>query len=210
MRRLYKAGRLLFVLALLAPSAAAQQTPAATVADFSWLEGAWRGELDGRTIDQQWSAPRAGLMMGMFRLVEGERTLVLEFFSLRETPEGIDFRVRHFSPALEAWEKGDPIILKLAGFDGTRAAFENPVHGRPKRSFLIRTGPDSFTSRSEIERPDGTTATIEVFLTRANAPTPSARLSGRDGCALFAARVRAAARLAAHIPPKENPSWQAR
>lgn len=156
-----------------------------TLADFAWLAGQWAGgQESGRAGEEIWTEPRAGVMMGMFRLVKADKTLVLEFLSLRETPEAIELRVRHFSPALEPWEHGQPLILKLTEYNGTEAVFENPVHNHPKRSVIQRTGPDSFVGWSEIIRDNGETETIRIALQRvpadtqdAGGPAPSERQS---------------------------------
>lgn len=136
----------------------------ATLADFAWLAGHWRGALGNLEAEQTYSQPAGGVMMGMFRLREAERVVLLEFFTLRETPEGLEMRVRHFSPALDLGklEEKQAIILKLTSYNGVTAVFDNPVHTRPKHSTLIRTGPDAFTGRSQIILETGEEKMIEV------------------------------------------------
>lgn len=137
----------------------------ATLSDFAWLAGHWQGNLTGRIVEEIWSEPMAGLMMGMFRLADSTQTLVLEFFSLRQSEEGIEFRLRHFSPALDAWEKEDPITLKLVNQRENLFTFENPFHDRPKRVILTRAGENTLISRSEIIREDKTEI-MELTLSR--------------------------------------------
>jgi len=144
------------------PLSAQAETPPATLAEFSWLAGRWRGTLGKSNTEVIYSQPEAGTMMGMFRLMEGERTNLLEFFSLRETPEGLEMRLRHFSPSLELGEKDDAITLRLATYDGTEAVFENPVHTRPKQTIISRTGDNSYVVRSEVIGETGETRWIEV------------------------------------------------
>src|SRR5713226_8014868 len=78
----------------------AQSVPAREQAmklsDLAFLAGRWTGEIKAGKIEQEWSAARADLMMGMFHLYNGDKTLVLEFMSLRQTPNGIVLQVRHF------------------------------------------------------------------------------------------------------------------
>ena len=82
----------LFVVLLASPgvTARAQETPAAakpagTVADLSWLVGRWQGRMQGPRglqLEQHWTEPRSGVMMGMFRLsdpTDNNRVLLLEF-----------------------------------------------------------------------------------------------------------------------------------
>ena len=102
-------------------------------ADFSWLEGRWQGNWGPRLAEQIWMAPKADEMAGVFREVENDKTLVLELFSVVETPEGIEYRSRHFTPSLAPWEQSGPTVLKLASIDPNQIVFENTVDGKPKR-----------------------------------------------------------------------------
>jgi len=148
-----------------APARAASPDSAqlkASIADFSWLEGRWQGTWGPRVAEQTWLAPKAGTMLGTFRLVENEKVLVLELFTLVQKPEGIDFYFRHFTPELVPWEKTDATILKLASLDAKRADFENPNNGQPKHAILLRVDADTYTSRAEIVPEQGDSQTIEI------------------------------------------------
>jgi uncharacterized damage-inducible protein DinB len=174
-----------FGLAILAggttvPLSAQAPAPQATLEDFSWLAGRWRGTLGERNTEVIYSQPEAGVMMGMFRLTEGERTVVLEFFSLRTAAEGLEMRLRHFSPSLELGEKDDAIILRLASYDGTEAVFENPVHTRPKQTVIHRTGPDNYVVRSEIIGDSGEARWIEVAWQRVEPADSGSAPAGDD------------------------------
>lgn len=176
---------LLFLFAVLVAggvSVRAQETPAtakptATLADFAWLAGNWRGKLQGPrglVTEQYWAEPQAGVMMGMFRLSDpanAGRTVLLEFISFRETPEGVEMRMRHFDTALTPMEKEEPLRLLLASTDGTRFVFENPVNNVPKRSIVTRVGENGYTGRSEIIRDTGEVTLIETVWERVAAPS---------------------------------------
>ncbi|MFQ5694735.1 MAG: DUF6265 family protein [Terriglobia bacterium] len=159
---------LAFLLALLAFGPAQAQTPKATIDDFAWLAGRWEGRLPGGPrLEQVWTEPLAGHMLGMFRLLDQGKVVLLEIFSLYETPEGLKFYVRHFNPSLVPGEKGDAILLRLASYGGERYLFENPVHNRPKNAAFMRTGRDGFLARSEIIGDDGQMQVIEANWWRA-------------------------------------------
>lgn len=162
-----------------APVLAQQEQGRTSLADFSWLEGRWESDLDGRPIEVHWSRPRAGAMIGMFRILEGERTLMVEASTLVERPEGLTLFFRHFSPELVPWEKEAAIRLELASYDGQRAEFVNPVHTQPKLSILERIHSDTFRVRSEIVRADGSESTIDVTWRRAARPLALPAASGR-------------------------------
>ena len=139
------------------------EPPDLSVSDFAWLEGTWRGPgPDGTVAEIHYMGPSAGVLPAAFRLVRGERVVVLEFVTLTEEEDGLYMYVRHFSPALEPMEKGHPITLRLVGREGDRFAFENVLEGNPTVAFLTRTGPDAVVSMSELARPDGSTDTIRV------------------------------------------------
>ena len=145
-------------------------TPSSTAADasksvldhFAWLEGRWRGAWGPRVAEQSWLGPKAGEMLGVFRLAEGDKTLVIELFTLVEKSEGVDFYLRHFTPQLLPWEKSDSTVLNLGEFDANKFDFENPRDGMPKRSILTRIDADTFTSRSEIIPDSGEMQVVEI------------------------------------------------
>ena len=138
-----------------------QAKPRGTLADLSWLVGHWQGRFvgpRGLLLEQHWAAPQGGVMVGMFSLrdpADGNKALLLEFISLRETPEGVEMRLRHFDTALAPMEKEEPIRLTLRESDGARFVFENPVNNVPKRSIITRVGENGYTGRTEIIRDTG-------------------------------------------------------
>lgn len=142
------------------PTPATTTTP--TLTDFAWLEGRWRGDWGPRVAEQAWFAPKAGVMTGLFRLVEGDKTLVLELFTLLEKSDGIEFFFRHFTPELVPWEKSGATVLNLTSLDAKKADFENPVNGLPKHAILIRVDADTYTARSEIIPETGDPQVIEI------------------------------------------------
>lgn len=159
-----------------AQTASAEQNPSPTLADFAWLVGRWQGDWGPRTAEQVWLAPKAGVMVGTFRLVEDDKTLVIELFTLLQKPDGIEFRFRHFTPDLITWEKSDPTILTLESSDGTKTVFVNQVNGQPRHAILTRIDQDTYVSRSEIVPDSGGLQVIEITYHRQK-PAPSPNVS---------------------------------
>jgi len=158
------------------PAAQSANPPAnATLANLAWLEGRWQGTWGPRIIDQTWMAPKAGTMIGVFREVGNDNTLVVELFSLVETSAGIEYRSRHFTPSLAPWETSAPSVLKLTSADPARIVFENALDGKPKRVVFTRTGPDTYTSTSEIASNQGESQVTEITYRR----IPSGGSAGR-------------------------------
>ena len=148
------------------PAANPVQSLKANLTDFAWLEGRWQGVWGPRIAEQEWMAPKAGVMLGVFRLIENDKTLVIELFALLEKQDGIEFRLRHFTPALHPWEQADSTVLNLAVLDPRRAEFENPVDGQPKREVLTRIDLATYVLRSEIVPNAGDSQMTEITYRR--------------------------------------------
>ena len=60
------------LLLAVAGGSQAQTAPTVTTADFAWLAGRWEGRMSGApgVAEVTFSAPRAGLVVGMMRLVD--------------------------------------------------------------------------------------------------------------------------------------------
>lgn len=145
------------------PPAPAAKT---TLADFAWLVGRWEGAWGPRIAQQTWAPPRAGVMLGTFQLTENDKTLVVELFALVEKPDGIELRLRHFTPSLVAWEKSGPAVLKFTSADPKTVVFENPNDGEPKRAVIQRIDADTYISRSEIVPEKGDSQVTEITYRR--------------------------------------------
>jgi hypothetical protein len=155
-----------------------QSIPGPKLSDFAWLEGRWRGEWGPRVAEQVWMGPKAGMMLGDFRLLENDKVLVVEFFTLVEKAGGINFYFRHFTPELVPWEKSDATLLNLASAELRKLDFENPANGKPKRVLFTKIDADTYTWHSEIIPENGDPQIIEITYHRqplaAIAPNSSA------------------------------------
>jgi hypothetical protein len=149
----------------LAAAAEVRGDTSATLRDFRWLTGRWEGtvaSLPGSVADVTFSPPSAGLMTGMMRLVRNDTVLVVELISFVETPRGIEMRFRHFSSALDAYEREFKQTMRLTKHEPRSDTFENTVafdaklmSTQPRRSTFLRTSDDSYVGRSEIIGSDG-------------------------------------------------------
>ena len=142
--------------------AAGSSSHRAALTDFSWLAGRWEGHLGPMTAEQVWMAPKNGTMQGFFRLTNEEKTIVIELFTLRETPDGIAMYFRHFSTELKPWEETEAYRLNLTKSDATTFRFENPVVNQLKDAILTRADADTYTSHGDITDADGKPKVIEV------------------------------------------------
>jgi Domain of unknown function (DUF6265) len=117
------------------------------------------------------------MMVGTFRLVENDKTLVIELFTLVERADGINFYFRHFTPELVPWEKSEATLLRLASLDPKKVDFENPINGLPKHAIFLRVDPDTYISRSEIVPDKGDPQVIEITYHREK-PAPEKPSAG--------------------------------
>ena len=90
-----------------------------------WLQGCWVLTAGGRTIEEQWTSPRGGIMLGTGRTVEGGRLVEYEFVVLRERGEALVY---------EAHPSGQPSAEFVSTrLDDDGVVFENPAHDFPQR-----------------------------------------------------------------------------
>lgn len=143
--------------------------------EFAWLAGRWQGTWGPRVAQQVWTAPKAGVMMGTFQLAENDKTLVLELFTVVDGPDGVKFRLRHFTPSLVAWEKPGPTVLDLSSADAKSIVFENPVDGQPKRTTITRVDADTYILKSEVVPEKGDPQTTEITYHRVKDAPPAKR-----------------------------------
>lgn len=149
-RHIPSAAALIAMIALFAaaPALAAEppkatEAPKATVADLSWLAGEWQGEIDGAFIDEQWGPPAGGAMLGMFRWVRKDGTVVVyELLALEPAAEGgVVLRLRHFRSGLVAWEdKEGALSFHLSSYRPGEAVFDNRDREKPIRLVYRKEG----------------------------------------------------------------------
>ena len=105
--------------------AAGDPRPAARVADLAWLAGKWHGEGLGGTVDEVWSEPAGGAMVGYFRLVRDGKPVFYEILTLMESEGSVEMRLKHVNPDMTGWEeKNGFLTFRLVRQDKTGAWFE--------------------------------------------------------------------------------------
>ncbi len=122
-------------------SAAGQHKPG-PVQQLGWIAGCWRQTTANRVVDEQWMAPRAGMMLGMSRTVRDD-TLLVEFEQLRMSDHGTA-AVYHAEPSGQP-----PADFTAATVSDSMVTFANPAHDFPQRIIYRRRGADSLIARIE-------------------------------------------------------------
>ena len=74
----------------------------------------------GGLSEEIWSAPRDGVMMGMYRLVRDGKPVFYELLTIVEHEGTLLIRLKHFNPDLTGWEEKDrtvdfPLVAKAPG-----------------------------------------------------------------------------------------------
>ncbi len=120
-------------LALAAGGGAHAAAPS-TLDQVAWLAGCWELTDGDRRVEEQWTSPRAGIMLGVGRTARGDRLVEFEFVELRERDGRLEYRAH---PSGQA-----PAPFLSARVSDTEVVFENPEHDFPQRVAYRRDGAD--------------------------------------------------------------------
>ena len=102
-----------------------QKSPTATISDMAWLAGHWVGPALGGEAEEIWSPPKAGSMMGMYRLVRDGKVVFYELQTLVQEGGSLVLRLKHFNPDLTGWEeKQKTVDFRLVGIGDGIVQFE--------------------------------------------------------------------------------------
>jgi hypothetical protein len=115
-----------------APAATATAAaPAATgpLAQFAWLEGCWRGDVNKREFREQWLPLRGDLMIGISHTVMEGKTLDFEYLRLDPRADGLFYVTTQPGQGELAFR-----LVKVTPHDGgdVEYAFANPARDFPK------------------------------------------------------------------------------
>lgn len=86
------------------------ESPAASIEDLSWIAGSWKGEAFGGETEEVWTAPTAGTMMGMFKLVSDSDISFYELMTISQEGPTLLLRIKHFNKDLTGWEEKDESV----------------------------------------------------------------------------------------------------
>lgn len=109
------------------------------LADIAWLAGAWVGTRNGQSIEERWSPPLGGAMLGVSRTVRRDRMVGFEYLRIVE---------RDGSLVYIAQPGGNPPTeFVLTELEKGRAVFKNPLHSFPQRIVYELTEEGGLTAR---------------------------------------------------------------
>jgi hypothetical protein len=132
--------------------------PGGEVERLGWLEGRWVGEKDGLSMEELWTAPRGGALLGLHSDVKAGRLVSWEFLRIADSGDGV---VYFASPRSAA-----PTPFKLVEIADGRVVFENRQHDFPQRILYWLDASGALHAR--VEGPQGgRTVSEEWVWTRA-------------------------------------------
>ena len=121
------------LFALIAMSMIAQAQTRASLENLSWLSGCWEGRQGNAVLEEIWSKPAGGSMLGLSRTVKGEQTVSFEFMQFRQENGVLVF--------LPQPQGGTRVPFPLKDSFGGKLTFENKQHDFPQRVIYERKGP---------------------------------------------------------------------
>ena len=83
----------------------------ATLESAAFLAGSWVGTGLGGEVEEIWTAPSAGTMVGSFKLRQNGEDSFYEFFVISEEEGSLVLRLKHFNPDLTGWEEKDDFVM---------------------------------------------------------------------------------------------------
>jgi len=100
---------------------------ALNISDLAWLSGDWQTAPGGRArIEEHWTVPAGGTMIGMGRTVVGGKTAEFEFLRIEQRGDDIYYVAIPNARCPQT-------DFKLTRLSGQEVVFENPAHDYPKR-----------------------------------------------------------------------------
>ncbi|MGH9674877.1 MAG: DUF6265 family protein [Bryobacteraceae bacterium] len=101
------------------------------IKSLGFLAGCWEGRFGPVVMEEQWMKPAGGTMLGIGRVVKGDRAVHTEFLRLVEK-EGKIAYIAHPS------QNAAPTVFPLTKLTETEVVFENPKHDFPQRISYTR------------------------------------------------------------------------
>lgn len=97
----------------------------ATIDDMEWLAGAWVGARGTRSIEERWSPPLGGAMLGVSRTVSRGSMTAFEYLRIVERDGGLVYVAQPGG--------APPTEFVLTELGSAVAVFVNPRHDHPQR-----------------------------------------------------------------------------
>jgi hypothetical protein len=107
---------------------------------LAWIAGTFRGVVGGIEMEEYWTTPEGGVMLGLHRDTREGKLLFFEYLRIEATDDGIDY--------IASPRGGESTHFRLVEQGERRAVFSNPDHDFPQRIIYSRDG-DTLCARIE-------------------------------------------------------------
>ncbi len=128
---------------------------------LTWMTGCWVQTRGSRVVEEQWTSPRGGSMLGTSRTITDGRLTEFEFVLLKEANGTLVYEAHPSGQAGASFAAADVA-------DG-RVVFENTTHDFPQRIGYEKQGPDMLAAWIE-GRAGERTRRIDFAYTRTACP----------------------------------------
>jgi hypothetical protein len=130
------------------PQDRARESTTYRIAGLAWLAGDWQTPAEGgRQVDEHWTVPLGGAMMGVSRTVANGEMTGFEYLRIVERADDLVY-IAHPDARAPGTE------FRLTRLTAEQAVFENPAHDYPKRISYRRNADGSLTA--SIDGGEGT------------------------------------------------------
>jgi hypothetical protein len=127
-----------------------------TIAELAWMSGDWQTVAGGRAqVEEHWTLPSGGTMIGMGRTVVNNKTAEFEFLRIEQRGDDI-FYVAHPNAQCPQTD------FKLTRLTKQEVVFENPEHDFPKRVIYRKNSDGSLVAK--VDAGEGTKSQTFSYL----------------------------------------------
>lgn len=127
--------RLFLLTCLCVPGVAADD-----ISGLRWMTGCWEMRLGSARIEEQWTTPDGGIMLGVGRTIKNGRAVSHEFLRIAPEKGALVYTAQIGTPGVTGF--------RLLRSSADEVVFENPAHDFPQR-ILYRKAGDSLLARIE-------------------------------------------------------------
>ena len=132
---------ILIVASIMTPIATMQGPAKQDVSILSWMSGTWVEVIGQTEMEEQWTTPKGGSLLGVHRDVRAGRTISFEFMRIQQDADGITF---WGSPG------GKPAVpFRAIEVTSQRVTFENKEHDFPQRVIYWLTADEMLHAKIE-------------------------------------------------------------
>jgi len=126
------------------PRTAPAECSAVGLEQVAFFTGTYRADTKAGLVEEQWSAPCGGTLLGVGRTVAGGKTTFFEFLRVERRADGVFY---------VAQPRGGPATeFRLVTASANEARFENPLHDFPRVITYRKVGADLVTRVEGVEQ----------------------------------------------------------